>query len=111
VEVGFGMVIAISAAVIFIPIFMFSAAKWNRGNGVGLGFDWLAIGSGWVIGIMVAVNIYEINRDHEVMMATIHKLFADVRFLACGAYLGSYIMYRLIAVAWESYQEIKLGRS
>jgi hypothetical protein len=105
------MAFAIGAAVIIIPIFMFSAAKWNRGNGVSLGFDWLAIGSAWVLGIMLAVTIYEINRDHQVMMTTIHKLFADVRFLACGAYLGSYLMYRLIAVAWESYQEIKLRRS
>jgi hypothetical protein len=104
------MAIAIGAAVIFVPIFMFSAAKWNRGNGVGLGFDWLAIGSGWVIGIMVSVKIYEINRYKEVMTTDVHELFADVRFLACGAYLGSYIMYRLIAVAWESYQEIKLRR-
>jgi hypothetical protein len=104
------MAFAIGAGVIIIPIFMFSAAKWNRGNGVGLGFDWLAIGSGWVIGIMSAVKIYEINKNKEVMMTTIHELFADMRFLACGAYIGSYIMYRLIAVAWESYQEIKLRR-
>lgn len=105
------MVFAIGAAVIMIPIFMFSAAKWNRGNGVSLGFDWLAIGTSWVLGIMIAVQIYEINKNNEVMMTTIHKLFADVRFLACGAYLGSYLMYRLIAVAWESYQEMKLRRS
>ncbi|WP_240417981.1 transposase [Paenibacillus periandrae] len=105
------MAFAIGAAVIVIPIFMFSAAKWNRGNGVGLGFDWLAIVSGWVFAIMAAVKIYEINRDQEVMMTTIHKLFADLRFLACGAYLGSYLLYRLIAVAWESYQEMKLRRS
>jgi hypothetical protein len=105
------MAFAIGVAVIFIPILMFTAAKWNRDNGLSLGFDWLAIGAAWVIGIMVSVTVYEINRDNEVMMTTIHKLFADVRFLACGAYLGSYLMYRLIEVAWESYQDIKLRRS
>ncbi|SFM02556.1 hypothetical protein SAMN03159341_11475 [Paenibacillus sp. 1_12] len=105
------MAFLIGAAVIVIPIFMFSTVKWNRGYGVGLSFDMLAIVSGWVIGIMAAVNIYEINRDQEVMMTTIHKLFADERFLASGAYLGSYIMYRLIEVAWESYQDMKLRRS
>jgi hypothetical protein len=105
------MAFAIGAAVIIIPIFMFTAAKWNRANGVSLGFDWLAIGAAWVLGIMIAVTIYEINRDNQVMMTTIHKLFADARFLACGAYLGSYLVYRLIEVAWESYQDNKSRRT
>ncbi|SEC68754.1 hypothetical protein [Paenibacillus sp. GP183] len=59
-------------------------------------FDALAVLSAYVFGIIAAIAVYEILRDDVVFMTRIHGVFNNIWFLASGAYLGNYGLYKLI---------------
>jgi hypothetical protein len=59
-------------------------------------FDGFAVLSAYVFGIIAAIAVYEILRDDAVFMTRIHGIFNNAWFLASGAYLGNYGLYKLI---------------
>jgi hypothetical protein len=59
-------------------------------------FDGFAVLSAFVFGIIAAIAVYEILRDDTVFMTHIHGVFNNTWFLASGAYLGNYGLYKLI---------------
>jgi hypothetical protein len=59
-------------------------------------FDGLAVLSAYVFGIVAAIAVYRILRDDTVFMTHIHGIFNNAAFLASGAYLGNYGLYKLI---------------
>jgi hypothetical protein len=59
-------------------------------------FDGIAVLSAYVFGIIAALAVYEILRDDAVFMTRIHGVFNNAWFLASGAYLGNYGLYKLI---------------
>jgi hypothetical protein len=59
-------------------------------------FDGLAVLSAYVFGIIAAIAVYESLRDDMVFMTRIHGVFNNAWFLASGAYLGNYGLYKLI---------------
>jgi hypothetical protein len=59
-------------------------------------FDGFAVLSAYVFSIIAAIAVYEILRDDMVFMTRIHGVFNNIWFLASGAYLGNYGLYKLI---------------
>lgn len=57
-------------------------------------------GAAWVcsivFGTISAWYIYRILRDEQVFMTTVHGIFLNPWFLLTGAYLGLYMIYRLL---------------
>jgi hypothetical protein len=54
-----------------------------------------------IFGNISALAIYEILRDNTVFMTSIHAIFLNPIFLITGAYLGVYILYRLLLISYE----------
>lgn len=59
-------------------------------------FDGLAVLSAYAVAIITAIAVYQIIRDDMVFMTKIHGVFNNAAFLASGAYLGNYGLYKLI---------------
>lgn len=59
-------------------------------------YDGMAVACAYIFGIISAFKIYEVIRDHAVLMTNIHAIFNNVAFLITGAYLGNYALYRLL---------------
>ncbi|MOA47096.1 hypothetical protein D3C78_1697000 [compost metagenome] len=54
-----------------------------------------------ILGNISALAIYEILRDNTVFMTSIHAIFLNPMFLLTGAYLGVYLVYRLMLMTYE----------
>lgn len=81
---------------IVIPIFMLLLhKKWFSWKHI---FNLLAIIAFLIFGNISAMAVYEIIRDDEVFMTTIHGIFLNPYFLISGAYIGIYILYKLLQI-------------
>lgn len=54
-----------------------------------------------IFGSLASTSIYQIIIDDEVFMTTIHGLFLNPIFLVTGAYLGTFIIFRLMLLTLE----------
>ena len=61
-------------------------------------FNVLAILSALIFGNIASLSIHQIIVDDAVFMTTIHGIFLNPLFLISGAYLGVYLLYRLIVL-------------
>ena len=61
-------------------------------------FNILAILSALIFGNIASLSIHQIIVDDAVFMTTIHGIFLNPFFLISGAYLGVYLLYRLIVI-------------
>ena len=64
-------------------------------------FNSLAVIATLIFGNISAISIYQIIIDDTVFMTEIHAIFLNPFFLITGAYLGSYLIYRLIVLTLE----------
>jgi hypothetical protein len=93
------MVFLIIAGSILTPLFMFSLRIfWPMFK---LFLNLLAFISVLIFGIISALAIHEIIKDNTVFMTNIHGLFLNPVFLLTGAYIGVYILYRLIVLTFN----------
>ncbi|MFS0903869.1 transposase [Priestia aryabhattai] len=90
------MVFLIVAGSIIFPIVMlFFSLKWK---GAELVFNTLALLAALVFGNIAVASIYRILKNHTVFMTSIHAIFLNPAFLLTGAYLGIYVLYKLLAL-------------
>ncbi|MFJ8099380.1 transposase [Lysinibacillus sp. NPDC096212] len=64
-------------------------------------FNIVAVISTIIFGSIASTTIYQIIVDDAVFMTTIHAIFLNPFFLVTGAYLGVFIIYRLMIMALE----------
>lgn len=64
-------------------------------------FNLLAVISTIIFGSILSTSINQIIVDDAVFMTTIHAIFLSPVFLITGAYLGLYIIYRLMILTLE----------
>jgi hypothetical protein len=72
--------------------------------------DGIAVLSAYTFGIIAAIAIYQILRDDTVFMTHIHGIFNNVAFLASGAYLGNYGLFKLIQTMMRQWKNNKSAR-
>ncbi|MEK4344350.1 transposase [Paenibacillus sp. FSL P4-0184] len=72
--------------------------KWIKWRIV---FNVASVLSTLILGNISALAIYEILRDNTVFMTSIHAIFLNPMFLLTGAYLGVYLVYRLMLMTYE----------
>lgn len=84
---------------IVVPIVMLYLK--HKSNSFRTIFNIVAIISIIIFGSIASTSIYQVIIDGEVFMTTIHSLFLNLVFLATGAYLGTFIIYRLMVMALE----------
>ncbi|MNO40665.1 hypothetical protein D3C76_308200 [compost metagenome] len=84
---------------IVVPIVMLMIQrKWIKWRIV---FNAASILSALILGNISALSIYKILRDNTVFMTSIHAIFLNPMFLMTGAYLGVYLVYRLLLITYE----------
>lgn len=84
---------------IIVPVAMLVIQhKWIKWRIV---FNVVSILTALVFGNISALAIYEILRDNTVFMTSIHAIFLNPMFLVTGAYLGVYLIYRLLIISFN----------
>lgn len=84
---------------IIVPVAMLVIQhKWIKWRIV---FNIVSILTALVFGNISALAIYEILRDNTVFMTSIHAIFLNPTFLVTGAYLGVYLIYRLLIISFH----------
>lgn len=97
------MEVILVISTIVLPIIMYLLQKFSAK--FRLIFDITAIVATLVFGNIASLSIYEIIVENMVFMTTIHAIFLNPFFLATGAYMGLYILYRLLLVTMEEWGE------
>ncbi|WP_404332489.1 transposase [Mesobacillus maritimus] len=93
------MVFLIIAGSIITPLLMFGLRTyWEQSR---LFLNLLAIICVLLFGIIAALAILEIIKDNTVFMTNIHGLFLNPVFLLTSAYIGVYILYRLVVLTFD----------
>ncbi|MFJ6210576.1 transposase [Lysinibacillus sp. NPDC092081] len=64
-------------------------------------FNIAAVISTIIFGSIASTKIYQIIVDDAVFMTTIHAIFLNPVFLVTGAYLGVFIIFRLMILTLE----------
>ncbi|MED4402483.1 transposase [Metabacillus fastidiosus] len=91
-------ILLVTSSIIF-PIVMFflqSRIKLFR-----IIFNIIAVISALIFGNIAATSIYQILIDNTVFMTAIHSVFLNPYFLITGAYLGLFLLYRLIILTLD----------
>ena len=84
---------------IVVPLVMLYVAQ--KSTKVKIVFNGLALLATIVFGGIAATSIYQIIVDDAVFMTSIHALFLNEVFLAASAYVGVFVIYRLMLLTWE----------
>lgn len=84
-------------ASISIPIIMFYLQSKN--TKFQITFNFIAVLSALVFGNIASTSIYQMLIDNTVFMTAIHGIFLNPFFLVTGAYLGVFLVYRLLILA------------
>ncbi|GIP15019.1 hypothetical protein J40TS1_06610 [Paenibacillus montaniterrae] len=93
------MKILIIVGIIVFPLFMLYLKRKRKKS--QLFFNIIAVISAVIFGSIASISIYQIIIDDAVFMTTIHSVFLNPLFLITGAYLGLYIVYRLLIVTFQ----------
>ncbi len=67
----------------------------------------LAILSALIFGNIASLSIYQIIVDDAVFMTTIHGIFLNPLFLITGAYLGVYLLFRLLVLSLNEKKSVE----
>lgn len=79
------------------PILMLlSQRHWSK---LRLLFNVIAVFAALVFAILSSLSIHNIIKNETVFMTNIHGIFLNPFFLLAGAYLGIFIIYRLLIIA------------
>jgi len=73
----------------------------NKSKIARTAFNVLAVLATIIFGGIASTSIYQIIVDDAVFMTTIHAIFLNPLFLVTGAYIGVYMLYRLLLWTWE----------
>jgi len=73
----------------------------NKSKIARTAFNVLAVLATIIFGGIASTSIYQIIVDDAVFMTTIHAIFLNNLFLVTGAYIGIYMLYRLLLWTWE----------
>ncbi|MGE7843829.1 transposase [Lysinibacillus sp. NPDC093712] len=87
------------ASSIIVPVVMLLLQK--KSKIVRLLFNVLAVFAMLIFGGIASTSIYQIIVDNAVFMTTIHAIFLNPLFLVSGAYIGVFIIYRLMLLTWH----------
>ncbi|WP_139343295.1 transposase [Virgibacillus siamensis] len=93
------MSVFLVAGTIVVPFIMFLLQKVS--SNYRLIFNIAAIISTLIFGTISSLSIYQIIKDNTVFMTEIHAVFLNPFFLVTGAYIGLYILYRLLLITTE----------
>ena len=93
------MKILLVIASISIPIIMFYLQKKNMKFKIT--FNIIAVISAIIFGNIASTSIFQILIDNTVFMTAIHGIFLNPFFLITGAYLGVFIVYRLLILTMD----------
>ena len=88
------MKILLVIASISFPIIMFYLQ--NKNIKFRIIFNVTSIISAIIFGNIASTSIFQILIDNAVFMTAIHGIFLNPFFLITGAYLGVFIVYRLL---------------
>ncbi|MCH7321188.1 transposase [Solibacillus sp. MA9] len=88
----------VMASLVAPVLMLFLKQSSNKFN---MFFNIAAVLSTIIFGNIAATSIYQVIVDDTVFMTTIHALFLKPIFLVTGAYLGTFIIYRLILLTLE----------
>lgn len=84
---------------IVVPIIMLLLQY--KSNSVHSIWNVLAVFTLIIFGSIASTSIYQIIVDGAVFMTTIHAIFLNPLFLVVGAYLGVFMIYRLLLLTWK----------
>lgn len=84
---------------IIVPLVMLLLQ--NKSKIARTAFNVLAVLATIIFGGIASTSIYQIIVDDAVFMTTIHAIFLNPLFLVTGAYIGVYMLYRLLLRTWE----------
>lgn len=94
-------ILLIAGSIIFPLIMFYSQKYWLKLRFI---YHVTAIIAALIFGNIASISIYQIIRDNTVFMTAIHGIFLNPYFLTTGAYLGVYILYRLLQISVEELQ-------
>jgi glucose-6-phosphate-specific signal transduction histidine kinase len=88
---------------IVLPLIMFYSQKtWRR---LRLIYNLVTIIALLVFGNIASLSVYQIIKDKTVFMTAIHAIFLNPLFLISGAYIGIYVLYRMLLLSIEEKQK------
>ncbi|MCZ2260949.1 transposase [Sporosarcina sp. G11-34] len=93
------MKILLVIAGISFPIIMFYLQ--NKNMKFQIIFNIIAVISAITFGSIASTSIFQIITDNAVFMTAIHGIFLNLFFLITGAYLGVFIVYRLLILTMD----------
>lgn len=94
-------IILVSGSII-LPIGMIYLHKrWLRLRDI---FNYVAILATLIFGNVTSLSIYKVLIDKTVFMTSIHAILLNPFFLISGAYMGIYVLYRLLLLTMEEQQ-------
>ena len=93
------MKILLVIASISFPIIMFYLQ--NKNMKFQITFNIIAVLSAIIFGNIASTSIFQILIDNSVFMTAIHGIFLNPFFLITGAYLGVFIVYRLLILTMD----------
>lgn len=64
-------------------------------------FNIIAVISAIIFGSIASTSMFQILIDNAVFMTAIHGIFLNPFFLITGAYLGVFIIYRLLILTMD----------
>lgn len=63
-------------------------------------YDMIALVSFLIFGNIASLSIYQVIIEKTVFMTTIHGIFLNPIFLITGAYIGLYVLYKLLSLSF-----------
>lgn len=93
------MIIFFILGSISLPLLMLYSQKIS--TKFNLVYNILAIIAILVFGNIASLSIYKVIKENSVFMTTIHAIFLNPFFLITGAYIGIYVLYRMLLLSME----------
>lgn len=93
------MIIFFILGSILLPLLMLYSQKIS--TKFNLVYNILAIIAILVFGNITSLSIYKVIKENSVFMTTIHAIFLNPFFLITGAYIGIYVLYRMLLLSME----------
>lgn len=94
--------ILVLGSIIFPLIMFYSTTRFKWLNNI---YNFVAIIATLVFGNIASVSIYTIIKEKTVFMTAIHAIFLNPFFLMTGAYLGVFILFKLILISIKDFKE------
>lgn len=93
------MIIFFILGSILLPLLMLYSQKIS--TKFNLVYNILTIIAILVFGNIASLSIYKVIKENSVFMTTIHAIFLNPFFLITGAYIGIYVLYRMLLLSMQ----------